>query len=202
MRHLLIGGFASAVVLAWLFALPSAAVACSPDSPTFAEAINGARTIARVTVVEGSDAWTEDPSHSETYRVERILKGDLPDLVTVAPAWTSICHDTIGAYAGSKGKPVVVAFDVRSYGEVIHPVWVTNRDEGVLGTAGVPGDVATLAELERAILAKLRLPDTSTGAAINAEGNQLALFTLATVFIALAITVKLSVTRAGARRTH
>ena len=163
MRHLLTRALAGVVALGWLASAPSAALACISDSPTFAQAVNGASAIARVTVVEGFDPYTEDPSRSETYRVDRVLKGNLPHIVTVAPAWTSLCHDSIGYYAGREGTTIVVAFGLASYGEVINPMWGASRRDGVWGSAGVPRGVATLADLEGAILAKLGLPDTATG---------------------------------------
>ena len=45
-------------------------------------------------------------------------------------------------------------------------MWGASRRDGVWGSAGVPRGVATLADLERAILAKLGLPNTSTGDAL------------------------------------
>src|SRR4051812_41214267 len=92
-----IATMAGATVLAAMLACatPSAVSACVSGQPSFAEAVRGARAIARVTVVEGWDGYQDDPTQGETYRVERVLKGSLPKLVTVAPAWTTLCHDSV-----------------------------------------------------------------------------------------------------------
>ena len=154
---------ALALALGLLIAAPSGVSACTSEHPTFAEAVQGARAIARVTVVEGFEVYTADPTISETYRVERVLKGELPGLVTLAPAWTSLCHDSVGYYAQeSVGKTLVVAIDLPYYDQVIHPMWTTYDSQGVSGSAGVPSGASTLDELEAAILAELGLPDTST----------------------------------------
>lgn len=202
MRHLVARGLAGAVAFAWLAISPSAALACVSDTPTFAQAVNGARAIARVTVVEGFDAYLDDPSRSETYRVDRVLKGDLPDMVTVAPAWTSMCHDSIGYYAGAEGTTIVVAFGLHTYGQVINPMWGASRRDGVWGTAGVPRNAATLADLEHAILAKLALPDTSTGDGSEAQSLPLTILALATGVPAFAATLRRTGTRPGDRRTR
>lgn len=195
MRHFFARGFAAAALM-WLAVTPSAARACVSDTPTFAEAVNGARAIARVTVVEGFDTYIDDPSHSETYRVDRILKGDLPRRVTVAPAWTSLCHDSIGAFT-REGMTIVVAFGLRSYSQDINPIWSASGGEGVWGTAGVPRGVATMADLEHAILAKLGLPDTSTIEPREAQGLPLAL-----AFTAGLVGFGVTLRRSGDRRTR
>ncbi len=151
------------LALGLLVAAPSTVSACISEHPTFLEAVRGARAIARVTTIEGVDAYTADPTASETYRVERVLKGRLPGLVTLAPAWTSLCHDSVGFYAeGSDGRTIVIAIDMPYYDQTIHPMWTTYDPQGVSGSAGVPSGVTTLTELEAAILAELALPDTST----------------------------------------
>lgn len=156
----LIATTALGVVLVGL--TPSAVSACTSDHPTFTEAVRGARAIARVTVVEGFDTYLDDPTHSETYRVERLLKGSLPEMVTVAPAWTSLCHDSVGYYAGPDGAVVIVAIDVPYYDQVIHPMWAFDASQGVSGSAGVPSGVFTLLDLEAAIHVELGMPDTAT----------------------------------------
>lgn len=154
---------AVALALGLLAAAPSAVSACISEHPTFLEAVRGARAIARVRIVEGVDASSADQTATETYRVERVLKGRLPGLVTLAPAWTSLCHDTVGFYAeGSEGGTLVIAIDMPYYAQTIHPMWTTYDTQGVSGSAGVPSGVATLYGLEAAILAALDLPNTST----------------------------------------
>ena len=153
------------LVLALLSASPSTALACTSEQPTFVEAVRGARAIARVTILEGFDSITVDPTSSETYRVERVLKGVLPERLTVAPAWTSLCRDPVSLFAGAEpaeGTTVIVAFDLRYHDQVIHPVWAADPGGGVWGSAEVPAGVASLAALEAAILAELGPPDTST----------------------------------------
>ena len=155
---------AGASVLAAILvcATPSAVSACVSSQPSFAEAVRGARAIARVTVVEGWDGYQDDPTHSETYRVERVLKGSLPKVVTVAPAWTTLCHDSVGYLAGTEGAVIIVAFDVPYVDQTIHPMWAFDSKHGVSGSAGVPAGVSTLTDLEAAIRSELRMPDTPT----------------------------------------
>ena len=144
-------------------ATPSPVSACTSSQPSFAEAVRGAGAIARVTVVEGWDGYQDDPTHSETYRVDRVLKGSLPELVTVAPAWTTLCHDSVvGYFGGDEGAVIIVAFDVPYYDQTIHPMWAFDRKQGVSGSAGVPSGVSTLAGLEAAIRSELGMPDTAT----------------------------------------
>jgi hypothetical protein len=140
---------------------PPGVSACSSDHPSFRAAVRGARAIARVTIVEGLDD-DEATSPSETFKVERILKGSLPGLVTVAPPWTSLCHDTVAYYGGGPGSTIILAVDLRYYDDVIHPMWVFDSAGQNAGSAAVPRGVTTLAGLESAILAELRMPDTST----------------------------------------
>jgi hypothetical protein len=161
-----LGRAAVAVAIATGFlAAPGPAFACISDLPTFSEAVGGASAIARVTIVEGFDAVGGDPTNSETYRVERVLKGSLPELVTIAPAWTSLCQDSVGYFAGaeaSEGKTILIALHLSFEGQTIHPMWVEIDGVGLFGTAGIPDGVTTLASLERAILRQVAFPDTST----------------------------------------
>jgi hypothetical protein len=132
--------------------------ACSSDQPTFGEAVRGARAIARVTVL----SIVEDPSVRETFRVERRLKGSLPNQITIAPAWATLCHDSAASYAGGVGRTAILAIELRYYDQIIHPVWSIDPETGVFASAGTPARVTTLADLESAILAELGMPDTAT----------------------------------------
>lgn len=156
----LAGASVAAAILVW--ATPAPVSACVSDQPSFAEAVRGARAIARVIVVEGWDAYQDDPTHSETFRVERVLKGSLPEVVTVAPAWTTLCHDSVSYYAGDEGAEIIVAFDVPYYDQTIHPMWIFDSKQGLSGSAGVPAGVSTLTDLEAAIRSELGMPDTAT----------------------------------------
>lgn len=159
-----IAGLASAGTLAAILvcATPSPVSACTSSQPSFAEAVRGARAIARVTVVEGWDGYQDDPTHSETYRVDRVLKGSLPQSITVAPAWTTLCHDPVSYFAGDEGAVIIVALDVPYYAETIHPMWTFDSEQGLSGSAGVPSGVSTLTDLEAAIRSELGMPDTAT----------------------------------------
>ena len=184
-----------ALALGLLAATPSAVNACSSPHPTFVDAVRGARAIARVSIVERVNSYTADPTTSRTYRVERLLKGTLPRLVTLAPDWTSLCHDRVGSYAeGSVGKTVVLAIDVRYYDQIIHPMWMTHVSPGLWGTAGVPPHVTTLDALEAAILAEIGLPDTATNEAAPRGAPPLA-FMLAAALVAFVAIVR----KSGAR---
>lgn len=155
---------APVLVLGFLAGTPAAVSACVTAGPTFVEAVHGARAIARVTIVEGWDGAIVGDA-SETFRVDRVLKGTLPALVTLDPATTSICGDSISSLAGaetSEGETIVVAFDVPFSGQTIHPLWADDLGLRVTGTAESPAGIRTLAELEAAILAELALPNTAT----------------------------------------
>jgi hypothetical protein len=165
----------AALALVIAAATPSATSACSSESPTFIEAVRGASAIARVSIIDRLG----DPPHTETYRVERVLKGSLPAVVTVSPAWANLCHDTVAFYAGEDGSDIIVAIGMTYYGQIINPVWVLSV-HGIDGSAGVPDGVRTLPELERAILRALAMPDTATAEPINhVPGQGLALAVLA-----------------------
>jgi len=152
-------------IAAGFLAAPGPTFACVSDHPTFSEAVGGASAIARVTIVESFDAVGGDPTHSETYRVERVLKGSLPELVTIAPAWTSLCQDSVSYFAGaeaSEGQTIIIALHLSFEGQIIHPMWVEIDGVGLFGTAGIPDGVTSLAALERAILRQVALPETTT----------------------------------------
>lgn len=173
--------------------MPSPVSACTSDHPSFLEAVRGARAIARVSIVEGFDTYTDDPTTSETYRVERVLKGTLPQTVTLAPAWTSLCQDSVGYYAGaqeSDGKTIVLAIDMPYYGQTIHPMWTTYDNGDVGGSAGLPPGVNTLDALEAAVLAVLGPPDTATSRAAPDRTPILAL--LAVALVGFTVTVRKS----------
>lgn len=172
---------ASGVTLAAVLvcATPSPVSACTSSQPSFAEAVRGARAIARVTIVEGWDGYQDDPTHSETYRVDRVLKGSLPKSVTVAPAWTTLCHDSVGYFAGAEGAVIIVAFDVPYYDETIHPVWTFDSNQGLSGSAGVPSGVWTLTDLEAAIRSELGMPDTATAESATDHSSPLLPYVLA-----------------------
>jgi hypothetical protein len=163
MRTLAVILTSTALSLSILVATPASASACVSGEPSFRAAVHRAQAIATVTVVDGFQAYSSDPTHRETYRVERVLKGDLPARVTLTNPWTGICHDTIGFYA-AEGTTIVVAFDVTYYDQPIHPIWYVDG-ASVFGTAGVPRGVRSLPQLEAAIRAELGLPDTSTRSA-------------------------------------
>jgi hypothetical protein len=192
MRRL--GTFTATAVLGLvLFAVtPATVYACISDHPTFTEAVRGARAIARVTIVEGFDPWFEDASRSETYRVERVLKGSLPALVTVAPAVTSLCNDSVSYFGGDEGRTIIVAFDLSYYDHVIHPMWAEDVDgvEGVFGSAGMPPGVSTLAGLEAAILDALGTPNTSMELAERPQDSSALVLILAVGLAALAASLR------------
>jgi len=177
--------------------MPSPASACSSDQPTFEEAVRGARAIALVFIVDGFDNYSDDPTTSETFRVERLLKGTLPEVVTLAPAWTSLCHDSVGWNAGaeeSDGRTILLAIDMRYSDQTIHPMWTTDDNQRVWGSAGVPRGITTLAELEAAILADLGVPDTAT-----LESEPPAAPALAVMLVAALVTFVVTVRRSRIR---
>ena len=185
----------SALAFGLLLAMPSPASACVSGQPTFEEAVRGARAIALVIIVDGFDSG--DPTTSETFRVERLLKGTLPEVVTLAPAWTSLCHDSVGWNAGaeeSDGRTILLAIDMRYSDQTIHPMWTTDDNQRVSGSAGVPRGVTTLAELEAAILADLGVPDTAT-----LESEPPAAPPLAVMLVAALVTFVVTVRRSRIR---
>lgn len=172
-----------------VLATPGRVSACTSDAPSFAEAVDGTRAIARVTIVEGYDTYTGDPTSSETYHVDRVLKGSLPELVTIAPAWTSLCQDTVSYFAGaeaSQGQTIIVAFDLTFYDQVIHPMWGYAEEGGLFGAAQLPTGVASLAALESEILRQVGMPDTATvGAGPGGPQAPLPLFTALCLLVAV-----------------
>lgn len=132
---------------------------CSSTQPTFVEAIQGAQAIARV-VVEDVTEYGEAPA-GETFRVIRVVSGQLPDEVHLDQPVTGLCGDTIGYYA-PEGTEVIVAFGVPFFGATLHLAWMV-VDHPIRPLAGIgvpaPEDVDTLDELERLISATL--PDTA-----------------------------------------
>lgn len=137
--------------------------ACISESPTFAEVISRADTIARVTIVDGTDHETQ--RDIEAFRVERVLKGDPGPLIELVNPMSGLCGDRIGVmtsdHGNGVGQTIILATDVEFFGEVLDTFWHVG-DGGIGGAAGVPVDVEDLADLEAAILAALRTPDTST----------------------------------------
>jgi hypothetical protein len=178
---------ATAFVVALMVASsPPGVSACSSDQPSFRGAVRGARAIARVTIVEGLDD-DEATAPAETFKVERILKGSLPGLVTLAPPWSSLCGDTVAYFGGGPGRTIILAVDLRYYGDVIHPAWVFDSAGQNGGSARVPRGVTTLAGLESAILAELRMPDTSTEGAKPTAAPVPAILALALGFVAFTL---------------
>ncbi len=191
---------ALALSVGLLAGTPGAVSACVGEQPTFAEAVRGAAAIARVTIVEGWDGYPAE-TNSETFRVERLLKGTLPEEVTRSPAWSSLCHDSVGHFAGSEesdGKVIVVAFDMPYADQTLHPMWISDDHRGVRGSAGVPPGMTTLAELEAAIVAELALPPTSTQEAVPASGAPL-LHVVVAAIVAFAVGFGLISPRTGGR---
>jgi hypothetical protein len=145
------------LTLCWLL-VPPQAWACTSDAPTFEYVLTNARAIARVTIIDIPEPGP-GPPYVETYRVERRLKGTLPDVVELAKAYTNLCHDRIAYYAGPEGRTAIIAFDVPFFNDTIHPIWYEGPD-GLQSTVWGTEDLTSLAELERAILRSL--PETST----------------------------------------
>lgn len=135
------------------------AVACSAEQPSFEVAIATASAIARVVVEEVAEYG--EPPAGETFRVVRVLKGQLPAEVHLDDPRSGLCGDSIGYYAPA-GSEVIVAFGVPFYDTLVNPAWkaTDSRVEPVIGFgAPTPEGIATLDELERVILAAL--PDTA-----------------------------------------
>jgi hypothetical protein len=121
-----------------------------------------------------------------------VLKGTLPQTVTLSPAWTSVCHDSVGYYAGveeSDGKTIVLAIDMPYYDQTIHPMWMTDENGDVWGSAGVPPGATTLDALEAAVLAQLGPPNTATSEGAPDRTPILALL-LAAALVAFTVTVR------------
>ena len=140
----------------WLWlASPAATMACQADWPTFTQAIGRAEAVARVRTIGVPVDGSSD--RTVVLRVEKVLKGSLPDTVRLAKPYAHLCHDSVAFWAGL-GSVAIVAFGVPFHGDTLYPVWV-EYDQGIDSSAGVPHGVRTLRELEQAILA---IPDTAT----------------------------------------
>lgn len=141
------------------------AAACSADQATFEAAIAGASAVARVVIEDVSEYG--EPWAGETFRIVRVLKGELPDRVHLDDPRTGICGDTIGG--GGPGREAIVAFGLPLFGRIVNPAWfVVDHPLRPVSGAGVttPDGVTSLDELEETILAAL--PDT----AITAAGSR------------------------------
>lgn len=174
-------GLAAVTVIA-LAVTPSATHACIAEQSSFAEAIAGAAAIARV-VVEDVTEYREPPA-GETYRVVRVLKGQLPDHVQLDDPRTGLCADTIG-YFVPEGTEAIVAFGVPFYDTLVNPAWKATGHpvEPVIGFgATTPEGVATLDDVERLILATL--PDTALPLI---AGGRAALFAGVLLLVAAAV---------------
>mgnify|MGYP001438241337 CR=1 FL=1 len=125
--------------------------ACTGPLMTFQDAVAGAEAIARVAVVEGAVPWFENPDHEEVFRVDRVLRGVLPPLVSLVRPKANACGDSLAGTIGEEGATAMVAFGVRMSGDVIHPVWTEDPAGGMGGTAEAPAGVRTLADLELAL---------------------------------------------------
>jgi hypothetical protein len=147
---------------------PPATAACSSDQPTFQEAIGGAVAIAVVRISEPELYDEMEPTQSFT--VVTVIKGSLPETLTLPRPRTGLCGDTIGFWAkGMRRNTVLVAFGVPFYQTTINPVWGEPRRgyPSLFGTAGTPPGVTSLEELIAAV--RDQIPDTSLprGAADN-----------------------------------
>ena len=154
---------AAALTLVALLSTAGHALACTGEQPTFAEAIAGADAIARVVVTDVTEYG--EPPAGETFRVIRLLKGELPEQVNLDDPRATLCGDTIGRFA-PEGSEVIVAFGVPFYETLVNPAWkaTDSATEPVIGSgAPAPAGVASLDELEALILAAL--PNTATPAA-------------------------------------
>lgn len=172
------------------FLSPGPGRACSGEIPTFDYVVNTASAIARVTVLEGRD---ED--RSETFRVDKVLKGRLPDMVVLEPARSHICGDTVSFFLGAEGANVgqsaILAIDVRFYDQVIHPVWFVIKNR-LGGSADLPVGVSTLLELERATAAAVSaLPATDVGDAAGRRDSGPSMSTALVATVALGLFVAL-----------
>ena len=149
---------AVAVALSVLGAARSPALACTGEQPTFEAAVAGATAIARVVIVETS-AYRDD-SRPERHRILRALKGDMGGEIVIDDPRANGCGDRIGLYA-SVGDEAIIAYGVPFFGSTLNVVWVERPDDAhsVHGSASIPDGVATLDDMERAIVAAL--PDTA-----------------------------------------
>jgi hypothetical protein len=147
---------------------PIGALACSADSPTFDYAVQDASAIARVTILDGRDR-----NLIERFRIDRVLKGELPAEVALERPNSHLCGDTISFFAGAEGGRVgqsaIVAFNVTFSGQIIHPVWA-DLNNRLAGSASLPDGVSTLLELERVIAAAVaQLPQTEADSTPDAS---------------------------------
>lgn len=159
----------AALTLVALLSTAGPAHACTGEQPTFAEAIAGADAIARVVVTDVTEYG--EPPAGETFRVIRVLKGVLPDEVTLEDPRTTLCGDTIG-WLAPEGSEAIVAFGVPFYETLVNPAWraTDSRTDPVIGSgAPAPTGVASLDELEALILSEL--PNTATPASGAGAGH-------------------------------
>lgn len=194
--------FLGALILLGLVVGPGAtpAQACISESPTFAKAVAGADVIARVTIVDGTDYDT--PGDIETFRVDRVLKGDPEPLITLIEPVTYLCGDRVGYLTGGAdggvGESIILATNVDFFDEIIHPFWIV-VDGALSGTAGWPTAARDLADVEAAILRAVLVPDTATGPQSGQATREPPILNVA--FIAAAIVIAIAILDRRTRRT-
>src|SRR5688500_4162404 len=141
----------------------SATFACISESPSFAQVVARADTIARVTIVDGTDYDTQ--RDIEVFRVERVLKGRPGPLIELVNPMSGLCGDRIGSmtsdHGNGAGQTIILATDVEYFDQVLQPFWHVGVG-GFGGSAGWPVAAENLDELEAAIVAAVRVPDTAT----------------------------------------
>ncbi len=151
----LLGILTAAIVLTGMSA--GEARACTGSLLPFAKALAGAEAIAVVTVVEGA-APIEDLDREEVFRVDRVLRGALPPVVSLVRPKAHACGDSLAGTIGDVGASAIVAFGVEAFGGVIHPVWTEDPAGGLGGTAEAPSGVTTLAQLELVVAGDRAVP--------------------------------------------
>jgi hypothetical protein len=137
--------FALALAIGCLIVAAAPALACSAPAPSFEQAVLRSEAVARVTVLDAA----EGGAGPETYRVDRILKGVLPPIVTLDDSVAGFCSGPIGGVAG-EGTVVIVAFRMPFDNAMVDPIWFDTA-EGLASTAQTPEELRTLADVEERI---------------------------------------------------
>ncbi len=116
-----------------------------------------------MTIVDGTDYDTQ--RDIEVFRVERVLKGRPGPLIELVNPMSGLCGDRIGSmtsdHGNGVGQTIILATDVEFFDQVLQPFWHVGVG-GFGGSAGWPVAAENLDELEAAIVAAVRVPDTAT----------------------------------------
>lgn len=138
-------------------ALPSSATACLAEAPTFEQVLEGSRSIVLGRVTRAINDNDHPYPDRFVIAVERTLRGPARSEVVVKQR-AGLCGDGLGP--DSVGQRVIIALDLRFYGQNLSPYWWQFPNGEMRGWAQTPPGISSLDELADRIAVSLL--DTAT----------------------------------------